>query len=33
LKLYAAMLKRPMIYGETSERERQAILGTFRTSE
>ena len=27
------MLKRPMIYGETSERERQAILGTFRTSE
>jgi DNA excision repair protein ERCC-3 len=33
LKLYAAMLKRPMIYGETSERERQAILGTFRTSD
>ena len=33
LKLYAAFLKRPMIYGETSERERQAILGTFRTSE
>ncbi|EJK77960.1 hypothetical protein THAOC_00170, partial [Thalassiosira oceanica] len=33
LKLYAAMLKRPMIYGETSERERQQILGVFRTSE
>jgi len=33
LKLYADMLKRPMIYGETSERERQAILGTFRTSD
>ena len=33
LKLYAAMLKRPMINGETSERERQAILGTFRSSE
>mmetsp|Transcript_38455 Transcript_38455/g.82864 ORF Transcript_38455/g.82864 Transcript_38455/m.82864 type:complete len:814 (+) Transcript_38455:16-2457(+) len=33
LKLYAALLKRPMIYGETSERERQAILGTFRTSD
>jgi len=33
LKLYGAMLKRPMIYGETSEMERQAIVGTFRTSE
>ena len=28
LKLYAEMLKRPLIYGETPERERQAILGT-----
>jgi DNA excision repair protein ERCC-3 len=33
LKLYASMLQRPVIYGETSEKERQAILGTFRTSE
>lgn len=33
LKLYAEMLKRPLIYGETPERERQAILGTFRASE
>lgn len=33
LKLYADMLKRPMIYGETPERERQAILGLFRTSD
>ena len=32
LKLYAGMLKKPLIYGETPERERQAILGTFRTS-
>jgi DNA excision repair protein ERCC-3 len=27
------MLKRPLIYGETPERERQAILGTFRASD
>jgi DNA excision repair protein ERCC-3 len=33
LKLYAEMLKKPLIYGETPERERQAILGTFRASE
>jgi DNA excision repair protein ERCC-3 len=33
LKLYADMLKRPMIYGETPERERQAILGLFRSSD
>jgi len=32
LKLYADMLKKPLIYGETPERERQAILGTFRAS-
>lgn len=32
LKLYAEMLMRPMIYGETPEKERQAILGTFRAS-
>jgi len=32
LKLYAEMLKKPLIYGETPERERQAILGTFRAS-
>jgi len=32
LKMYADMLKKPLIYGETPERERQAILGTFRTS-
>jgi len=33
LKKYADALQRPVIYGETSEKERQAILGTFRTSE
>jgi DNA excision repair protein ERCC-3 len=33
LKLYAEMLKKPLIYGETPERERQAILGTFRATE
>lgn len=33
LKLYAEMLGRPLIYGETPERERQVILGTFRTSD
>jgi DNA excision repair protein ERCC-3 len=33
LKLYAEMLKKPLIYGETPERERQAILGTFRASD
>ena len=33
LKLYAQMLKKPLIYGETPERERQAILGTFRATE
>ena len=33
LKLYAEMLKKPLIYGETPERERQAILGTFRSTE
>jgi DNA excision repair protein ERCC-3 len=33
LKLYAEMLKRPLIFGETPERERQAILGTFRASD
>jgi DNA excision repair protein ERCC-3 len=33
LKLYAEMLKKPLIYGETPERERQAILGTFRTTD
>eukprot|EP00816_Leptocylindrus_hargravesii_P004249 CAMPEP_0196809456 /NCGR_PEP_ID=MMETSP1362-20130617/9389_1 /TAXON_ID=163516 /ORGANISM="Leptocylindrus danicus, Strain CCMP1856" /LENGTH=791 /DNA_ID=CAMNT_0042184155 /DNA_START=74 /DNA_END=2449 /DNA_ORIENTATION=+ len=32
LKLYAAMLKKPLIYGETSEKERQVILGSFRTN-
>lgn len=32
LKLYAEMLKKPLIYGETPERERQVILGTFRAS-
>jgi len=31
LKQYAVMLKKPLIYGETPERERQSILGTFRT--
>ena len=33
LKLYAEMLKKPLIYGETPERERQAILGTFRATD
>lgn len=33
LKFYAETLKRACIYGETSERERQAILGTFRTDD
>jgi DNA excision repair protein ERCC-3 len=33
LKKYADILQRPIIYGETSEKERQAILGTFRASE
>jgi DNA excision repair protein ERCC-3 len=33
LKLYADMLKKPLIYGETPERERQAILGTFRATD
>jgi len=33
LKMYADMLKRPLIYGETPERERQAILGTFRSTD
>lgn len=33
LKLYAEMLKKPLIYGETPEKERQAILGTFRTND
>jgi len=33
LKLYAKMLKKPLIYGETPERERQAILGTFRATD
>jgi len=33
LKMYAEMLKKPLIYGETPERERQAILGTFRATE
>lgn len=33
LKIYADMLKRPLIYGETPERERQAILGTFRSTD
>ena len=33
LKMYAEMLKKPLIYGETPERERQAILGTFRSTE
>jgi DNA excision repair protein ERCC-3 len=33
LKLYAEMLKKPLIYGETPERERQAILGTFRSTD
>lgn len=33
LKLFAEMLKKPLIYGETPERERQAILGTFRATD
>jgi DNA excision repair protein ERCC-3 len=33
LKLYAEMLKKPLIYGGTPERERQAILGTFRSTD
>lgn len=33
LKLYAEVLRKPLIFGETPERERQAILGTFRTSD
>ncbi len=33
LKLYAEMLKRPLIYGETPEKERQAILGIFRATD
>lgn len=33
LKLYAEMLKRPLIYGETPEKERQAILGIFRSTD
>ena len=33
LKIYADILKKPLIYGETPERERQAILGTFRSTE
>ena len=33
LKLYAEMLQKPLIYGETPERERQAILGTFRATD
>jgi DNA excision repair protein ERCC-3 len=33
LKKYAEMLKKPLIYGETPERERQAILGTFRATD
>ena len=33
LKLYAEMLKKPLIYGLTPERERQAILGTFRATD
>jgi DNA excision repair protein ERCC-3 len=33
LKLYAETLGKPLIYGNTPERERQAILGIFRTSD
>lgn len=33
LKLYAEMLQKPLIYGGTPERERQAILGIFRSSD
>lgn len=32
LKLYADMLSKPLIYGETPEKERQAILGIFRAT-
>ena len=32
LKLFGKILQRPCIYGETNERERQSILGLFRTS-
>jgi len=32
LKHYADILKKPMIYGETPEKERQAILGLFRST-
>lgn len=32
LKHYASILERPMIYGETPEKERQAILGLFRST-
>lgn len=32
LKLYANMFKKPLIYGETPEKERQAILGLFRST-
>ena len=32
LKHYAGILQRPMIYGETPEKERQAILGLFRST-
>ena len=32
LKQYAEILKKPLIYGETPEKERQAILGLFRSS-
>ncbi len=32
LKQYAGILERPMIYGETPEKERQAILGLFRST-
>lgn len=33
LKWYAEMLKKPLIYGETPERERQLILGIFRSTD
>lgn len=33
LKLYADMLKRPVIYGETPEKERQVVLGLFRSTD
>jgi len=32
LKEYASILKRPLIYGETPEKERQALLGLFRST-